>query len=152
MTYLCTIVALLLFTSQASSEPAHGIAMHGSLKHASDFQYFSYVNPNAPRGGRLTLASVGSFDSLNPLIVKGVSAAGLRLYVYESLMARAFDEPFSLYGLLAESIETPEDRSWVAFTVREEAAFSDEKVIKYLSGKEPRKVIVVPKKLVNIVI
>ena len=86
---------------------------------------FDYVNPDAPKGGRLTRAAQGSFDSLNPLIMRAKSAPGMRQYVYESLMARAQDEPFSLYGLIAESIETPPDRSWVAFTLREEARFSD---------------------------
>ena len=125
MRYLFAIAALVLFASPATAEPAHGIAMHGSLKHGPGFKHFSYVNPAAPKGGRLNLAAVGSFDSLNPLIIKGVSAAGIRGYVYESLMARAFDEPFSLYGLLAETVETPDDRSWVSFTLRKEAAFSD---------------------------
>ncbi|MGE0611223.1 MAG: extracellular solute-binding protein [Hyphomicrobiales bacterium] len=73
----------------------------------------------------MVLPVLGSFDSLNPLIVKGSAASGIREHVYESLMARAFDEPFSLYGLLAESVETPEDRSWVAFTLNPQARFSD---------------------------
>lgn len=103
--------------------------MHGTPKHAPDFSHFSYVNPDAPKGGSVTFASLGSFDSLNPLIIKGVAAAGMRNYVFESLMARAYDEPFSLYGLLAESIETPDDRSWVAFTLRKEARFSDGKPV-----------------------
>ena len=66
------------------------------------FTHFPYANPDAPKGGRLTLAKRGSFDSLNPLIVKGESAEGIREYVYESLLARAYDEPFTLYGLIAE--------------------------------------------------
>jgi len=75
------------------------------------------------------LAKRGSFDSLNPLIVKGVSAEGIREYVYESLLARAYDEPFSLYGLIAESVDTPDDRSFVEFTLNPEAKFSDGKPI-----------------------
>lgn len=111
------------------AEPAHGIAMHGEPLHKPGFSHVSYVNPDAPKGGKVTFATLGTFDSLNPLIVKGVAAAGVRAYVVESLMARAFDEPFSLYGLLAETIDTPPDRSWVSFTLREEARFSDGKPV-----------------------
>lgn len=109
----------------ASPAPAHGIAMHGAPLYGPDFTHFAYVDPDAPKGGSLTLGAIGSFDSLNPLIVKGVAAHGIRDYVYESLMARSFDEPFSLYGLLAESVRVPPDRSWIEFTLRPEARFSD---------------------------
>ncbi|MFQ5626287.1 MAG: extracellular solute-binding protein, partial [Methyloligellaceae bacterium] len=117
------------FAEPLHAQPVHGIAMHGAPMHKPGFTSFSYVNPDAPKGGTVTFATLGSFDSLNPLIVKGVSAAGLRDYVFESLMARAYDEPFSLYGLLAESIETPDDRSWAAFTLRKQARFSDGKPV-----------------------
>jgi peptide/nickel transport system substrate-binding protein len=119
------IAALLMLPGSASSAPAGGIAMHGEPAEAADFAHFPYVNPDAPKGGRLTLAQRGSFDSLNPLIVKGVSAEGVREYIYESLLARAYDEPFTLYGLVAESVETPEDRSFVEFTLNPRAKFSD---------------------------
>jgi len=119
----CVFVGLASAT--AFAEPQHGIAMHGAPLHGPDFEHFSYANPDAPKGGDLKLAAIGSFDSLNPLIIKGVSGGGIRDYVFESLMARAYDEPFSLYGLLAETVETPDDRSWVEFRVREEARFSD---------------------------
>ena len=111
--------------SQAQAEPSHGIAMHGRLMHDADFTHFSYVNPDAPKGGHLRLAAVGSFDSLNAFIVRGTPGGGMRDYVFESLMARAYDEPFSLYGLIAESINVPDDRSWVEFRLRPEARFSD---------------------------
>ena len=114
-------LALLAPWATAAAEPAHGIAMHGAPRYGPDFEHLSYVNPDAPKGGRLVLSALGSFDSLNPLIVKGVAAGGLRGYVFESLMARAYDEPFSLYGLLAETVDTPADRSSVAFTLRAEA-------------------------------
>ncbi|MCE7997869.1 MAG: ABC transporter substrate-binding protein [Rhodobiaceae bacterium] len=114
-----------LASTTVLAEPQHGIAMHGTPLHSSDFEHFSYANPDAPKGGDLKLAAIGSFDSLNPLIIKGISGGGVRDYVFESLMARAYDEPFSLYGLLAETIETPDDRSWVEFRVRDEARFSD---------------------------
>ncbi len=117
--------ALAVIAGAAAAEPRHGIAMHGEPNYGSDFTAFDYVNPDAPNGGKLVRAVQGSFDSLNPLIIKGEAVPGMREYVYESLMARAQDEPFSLYGLLAESIETPPDRAWVAFTIREEARFSD---------------------------
>ena len=117
------------FAGPLQAEPTHGIAMHGAPLHKPGFTSFSYVNPNAPKGGTVTFATLGSFDSLNPLIIKGVAAAGLRNFVFESLMARAYDEPFSLYGLLAESIETPPDRSWIAFTLNAEARFSDGKPV-----------------------
>ena len=103
--------------------------MHGEPAQAPGFTHFSYANPDAPKGGRLVLAKRGSFDSLNPLIVKGVSAEGIREYVYESLLARAYDEPFSLYGLIADSVETPDDRSFVEFTLNPDAKFSDGKPI-----------------------
>ena len=121
---VCAVVAGSPALARAAG-PQHGIAMHGGLRYPADFSHFSYSNPNAPKGGRITYGVVGGFDSVNPLIIKGVSAAGVRGHVYESLMARAFDEPFSLYGLIAETIETPDDRSWVAFKLRAEAKFSD---------------------------
>lgn len=102
-----------------------GLAMHGEPGEAAGFTHFPYANPEAPKGGRAVFAVQGSFDSLNPLIVKGVSAEGVREYVYESMLARAYDEPFSLYGLIAASVETPADRSFVEFTLRPEAKFSD---------------------------
>jgi peptide/nickel transport system substrate-binding protein len=122
---LTLFAGLILISSPVAAEPSHGLAMHGEPLHGSDFQQFSYANPDAPQGGNMRLAVIGSFDSLNPMIIKGVSGAGVRDYVFESLMARAYDEPFSLYGLLAETIETPDDRSWVEFRLRPEATFSD---------------------------
>jgi peptide/nickel transport system substrate-binding protein len=99
--------------------------MHGDPREQPDFQNFSYANPEAPKGGRARFAKQGSYDSLNPFIVKGVSGDGVREYVYETLMARAYDEPFTLYGLIAETVETPPDRSWVEFTLNPKAKFSD---------------------------
>nr|WP_242500373.1 extracellular solute-binding protein [Tropicimonas sp. IMCC6043] len=103
----------------------HGIAMYGDPALPPDFTALPYVNPDAPKGGRITLSEVGSFDSLNPFILKGRSVYGQRNYGYESLMGRNWDEPFTLYGLLAESIETGPNREWVEFTLRPEARFSD---------------------------
>ncbi len=119
----------LLAVSAADAEPTHGIAMHGismhgAPKYAADFAHLDYVNPDAPKGGVLRLAATGTFDTLNPNVIKGTRAAGLSLTT-STLMARVWDEPFSLYGLVADSIEVPDDRSWVTFTVREGARFSD---------------------------
>lgn len=119
------VLTLLFVPGSGWCAPSSGIAMHGEPREPANFAHFAYANPDAPKGGRLTLAKRGSYDSLNPLIVKGVSAEGIREYVYESLLARAYDEPFSLYGLIAEGIETPEDRSFVEFTLNPEARFSD---------------------------
>jgi len=124
-TVLSALAGLILLTSAAGAAPEAGIAMHGQPKYSGGFPHFGYVNPNAPKGGTLRLAVLGSFDSLNPFIIKGQPASGMREYVYETLMARSFDEPFSLYGLIAESVETPEDRSSVTFQIRPEARFSD---------------------------
>ena len=114
-----------LFASGAAAEATHGIAMYGDPALPQDFAHLPYVNPDAPSGGQITTADVGGFDSLNPFIVKGSVHWQLRFMMGESLMARSLDEPFSLYGLLAESVETAEDRSWVEFTLRPEARFSD---------------------------
>ena len=119
------VIAALGAMSSANADPQAGIAMHDAPKYGPAFTRFDYVNPDAPKGGALRLGVLGSFDSLNPFIVKGAPVAGMREYVYETLLARSYDEPFSLYGLLAESVETPEDRSWVIFQLRPEARFAD---------------------------
>ncbi len=104
----------------------HGIAMHGEPALPEGFAVFPYLNGEAPRGGRLTIGAQGTFDGLNPYVVKGVSAAqGITTLTVESLMKRSLDEPFTLYGLIAESIETPDDRSWVTFRLDPRARFSD---------------------------
>ncbi|MBT8409477.1 MAG: extracellular solute-binding protein [Alphaproteobacteria bacterium] len=109
----------------AAGEPKHGIAMYGEPQLPPDFVSLPYANPNAPRGGRIVQGEVGSFDSLNPHILKGRVPWQLRFLNYESLMGRSWDEPFTLYGLLAESVETDPERTWVEFTLRPEARFSD---------------------------
>ncbi|MEP0707387.1 extracellular solute-binding protein [Parvibaculum sp.] len=109
----------------ASTGPSHAIAMHGEPLYPEGFKHFRYVNPAAPKGGAIVYGATGSFDSLNPFIVRGTSALGLREHVFESLLARGYDEPFTLYGLLAESIDVAGDRSWAAFTLNPQARFSD---------------------------
>ncbi|PWC44843.1 extracellular solute-binding protein [Azospirillum sp. TSO22-1] len=122
-----TILAALILVASAlpaAAEPAHGIAMHGDLKYPAGFKHYDYVNPDASRGGTLRQAVVGTFDTLNPYIVKGIPPSGLSA-VYETLLARAQDEPFSLYGLLAESVEVPDDRSSVVFRLNPKARWHD---------------------------
>ncbi|HXV25748.1 MAG TPA: extracellular solute-binding protein [Alphaproteobacteria bacterium] len=104
--------------------PRHGIAMHGEPKYGPDFAHFDYVNPDAPKGGTVRLSAIGTYDTLNPYTLRGVSAAGLG-YLFETLMVGSQDEAFTEYGLIAETVEVPEDRSWVAFNLRPEARFHD---------------------------
>ena len=99
--------------------------MYGAPALPPDFVSLPYADPSAPKGGTIVFGEPGSFDSLNPYILKGHAPSGMQSHVFETLMARNWDEPFGLYDLLAESIETPEDRSWVEFTLRREAKFSD---------------------------
>lgn len=109
-------------------KPLHGIAMHGAPKYAADFTNLEYANPDAPKGGEMRLAVAGTFDSLNSYIIKGVAAPGIGM-VYQTLMANTEDEAFSEYGLLAETTEIPEDRSWVVFNLRKEARWQDGKPV-----------------------
>ncbi len=105
---------------------SHAIAMHGKAKYGPDFKHFDYVNPDAPVGGTLRLATEGSFDSFNPFIPKGDAA---NPGVFETLLTSSEDEAFTEYGLIADSIEYPEDRSWVIFHLRPEARWHDGKPI-----------------------
>jgi peptide/nickel transport system substrate-binding protein len=112
--------------SQTSS---HAIAMHGAPAWGANFANATYANPSAPKGGQLVQGVLGTFDCLNPFIVKGLPAANIRGYVVESLLARGYDEPFTLYGLLAESVTTDAARSFVSFTINPAARFSDGKPV-----------------------
>ncbi len=139
-----TVAAFLLVLAAAPASTlgetirAHGIALHGDLKYPSDFTHFDHVNPDAPRGGSVTLMGHGTFDSLNPYILKGRSpfnSPGLYAYgiteLNETLLvgtgsySSSGDEAQSAYGLIAESLEYPPDRSWVIFNLRPEAHFHD---------------------------
>jgi len=117
--------ALLLAVAPAGAEPMHAIAMYGDPALPADFTHLPQVNPDAPKGGRIVFAESGGYDSLNPFIRKGRAPWQLPYLAFETLMGRSYDEPFTLYGLLAETIDTPPDRSWVEFTLRPEARFSD---------------------------
>ena len=110
--------------AHAESTTRHGISMFGDLKYGPDFKHFEYVNPNAPKGGQLRLAGRDSFDNLNPFILKGVAAQGVGL-LFDTLMARAMDEPDALYGLVAETVEVDSKRRWMRFNLRKEARWHD---------------------------
>ena len=109
--------------------PEHAIAMHGEPALPAGFDRVRYANPQAPKGGRLTHGILGTFDSINPFIVKGLALSQVRGYVVESLMARGYDEPFTLYGLLARTVETDAERSYVTFEIDPAAKFSDGKPV-----------------------
>lgn len=127
--WLLLLAALAAVPIPAAAEPAHGLAMHGAPALPAGFTHLPYANPNAPRGGRIVFGLIGTFDSLNPLIVKGVAPTQIRTYAIESLLTRGQDEPFTLYGLLAQSVETNDARSFVTFNIRAEAKFSDGKPV-----------------------
>jgi peptide/nickel transport system substrate-binding protein len=121
------IVGISLFGGVhfAQAESSHGIAMYGNPALPKDFVSLPYANPAAPKGGKVVFGNTGGFDTLNPFAQKGTPPWQLRFWGYESLMGRSWDEAFSLYGLLAESVNVAKDRSWVEFTLRDEARFSD---------------------------
>lgn len=122
----CAIALAMCFAAAASqAEPAHGIAMYGAPALPPDFVSLPYANPAAPKGGRIVFGEPGGFDSMNPYVLKGSAPWGLGTHTVETLLGRSIDEPFTLYGLLAESVETDPARSWVEFTLRPEARFSD---------------------------
>ncbi len=116
---------LAIDRNTASAEESYAIAMHGSPALPADFTHMPYANPDAPKGGRLVQGLLGTFDSLNPLIVRGLAVQQIRGFVVESLMTRSNDEAFTLYGLLAKSVETDDSRSFVVFHLDPRARFSD---------------------------
>src|ERR1700719_1500461 len=118
-------IALALDAGTLSAEESYAIAMHGVPALPADFRHMPYANPDAPKGGRLVQGILGTFDSLNPLIVRGLAVQQIRGFVVESLMARGYDEAFTLYGLLAKSVETDDTRSYVTFQLDPNARFSD---------------------------
>ena len=122
----CLLLALGLSPTvlAGKTRTMHGMSLFGSLKYPADFRHYDYVDPKAPKGGEVRQAAIGTFDSLNQFIIKGSPAASLGL-IYDTLMDDARDEPASEYGRLAESVEVPDDLSWVAFTLSEEARWHD---------------------------
>lgn len=103
---------------------SHALTLYGQPKYPAGFSHFDYVNPNAPKGGELRQAAIGTFDSLNPYSDRGTAAAASNL-IYDSLLARSWDEPLTKYGLLAEKIELDPDNHWVAFHINPKARFHD---------------------------
>ncbi|MFA4995308.1 MAG: extracellular solute-binding protein [Bdellovibrionales bacterium] len=123
--FFIVFLFFLLFLSPAHAQTAsHGLALHGSPKYSASFTHFDYVNPDAPKGGDLHLSSLGTFDTLNPFTLKGVAADGAGM-VFETLMTRSMDEPFSEYGWIAESVTIASDRTWISYKLRPEARFQD---------------------------
>ncbi|MFO1173485.1 MAG: extracellular solute-binding protein [Hyphomicrobiaceae bacterium] len=120
-------MAALVLAAPAGAEPRHGLSIFGDLKYAPDFAHFDYVNSDAPKGGTLKLIGTGadtSYDSFNEFVVRGTAAQGLG-FVYDSLMARALDEPDAVYGLIAETADVAPDKMSVTFKLRPEAKFAD---------------------------
>lgn len=121
------ILFCALAASAAAGQPSHGLSAFGELKYPPDFKHFDYVNPDAPKGGRLAMigtAGLTTFNNLNPFILKGDAAQGLNL-LFDTLMTRANDEPDAVYGLVAHSVELEPDRSTATFRLRAEARFAD---------------------------
>src|SRR5262249_28689119 len=123
--FVAAVSALALLgphTDQARAEPRHGLSSFGDLKLPPDFKNFPYVNPDAPKGGRMALigtASKETFDSFNDFILKGDSAQGLG-FLFDSLMTSCLDEPDAMYGLVAEWADVADDRNSVVFKLRSE--------------------------------
>ena len=127
---ISAISAPAVLIAGAAAEPVHGIAMHGDPALPADFTNLPYAVPDAPQGGRIAYGFVGTFDSLNPFILKGNAPRGLHdstlgNNVFESLMMRSRAEPFTLYGLIAKTVDMPDDRGWIEFHLNAAARFSD---------------------------
>ena len=126
-------ILMILTLSLIAADPAwtrqkiittHALAMTGRPKYTEDFKHFDYADPAAPKGGSVKLGAIGTFDSLNPYIIRGVAAAGIGL-MYDTLTVQSLDEPFTQYGLIAAKIEMPEDRAWVIYQLDSKAKFHD---------------------------
>ncbi|TNE36425.1 MAG: ABC transporter substrate-binding protein, partial [Alphaproteobacteria bacterium] len=122
---LC-LIGLIALAAAADVETvkSHGLSLAGPLKYGPDFKHLDYVNPDAPKGGDLRLATIGGFDNLNPYIPKGQSATGLSL-TFETLMTESSDDPSAEYGLVAQSVEVAKDLSFAIYNLRPEAKFND---------------------------
>ncbi len=128
LTLIFAFTLIFQLKAQANTNVSHAIAMHGEPKYSNDFENVEYINPNSIKGGSIVRSAIGTYDSFNPFILKGTSAAGIG-GLYETLTTGSSDEAFTEYGLLAETIEWPDDRSWVSFTLRNEAYWHDGKKI-----------------------
>ncbi len=125
--FFSTVVLCALFASLVPNSlyAAHGVSLDGSLKYPARFEHFDYVEPEAKKGGLLTLHALGSFDKMNPFTLKGTDVFGLTPFIFEPLAVSSLDEPFAAYGLIAKNIELAEDKKSVLFTLNEQARFSD---------------------------
>lgn len=117
-------IALTIFALPVSAQGSFGLAMHGTPKYSAQDTHVDYANPSAPKYGSITYSAIGSYDTLNPYTIKGKAAAGLNL-VTDRLMARVWDEPFTMYPLIAKSYEMGPNRNWISFTLDERARFHD---------------------------
>ncbi|HEU0155483.1 MAG TPA: extracellular solute-binding protein [Stellaceae bacterium] len=117
-------VFVLLGAAATAAVATYGLSLFGDLKYGPDFTHFDYTNPQAPKGGTMRLSAIGTFDTLNPFVIKGVPAAGIR-QIFDTLSTAAEDEPASEYGLVAQSIEKAPDKLSVLYTLRPEAKFHD---------------------------
>ncbi len=115
---LCLLALTLPSRENSSAEihKSHALSMYGDIKYPPDFTHFDYVSPNAPKGGSVRLAAIGTYNSFNPFIIKGIAATGLSM-IYDGLLESSQDEAFTEYARLAKSIEMPEDRTWVIFNL-----------------------------------
>jgi microcin C transport system substrate-binding protein len=119
------LVTLLLgFNGAARGAATHGVSLFGDLKYGPDFEHFDYVNPDAPKGGTMRRSAIGTFDTLNPFVIKGTPASGIGEF-FDTLAVRSEDEPSSIYGLVAENIELAPDKLSVLYEIRKEARFHD---------------------------
>ncbi|MBN2810028.1 MAG: ABC transporter substrate-binding protein [Deltaproteobacteria bacterium] len=125
--FLLTLFIFIMFPLSALATEtvlSYGLDLYGELKYPAGFKHFDYVNPKAPKGGTLRQAAIGTFDTFNDFILKGIAAEGIGM-IYDTLMAAAEDEPFSQYGLLAEKVELAVDRTFVIFHLNPRARFND---------------------------
>jgi len=124
LAFTACLVSLTGISTTTHAEEKFGISMHGAPKYTSDSTHLDYANPAAAKGGKTTIAAIGTFDTINPYSIKGKAAQGLHL-VYDRLMRRVWDEPFTMYPLIAKSYEMPEDRSAITFHLNPDARFHD---------------------------
>jgi len=128
MTSFFLVISAVQGWAQQKTTISHALTLTGVPKYTEDFKHFDYANPDAPKGGDLKMGAIGTFDSLNPFIIRGVPAAGLGL-IYDTLTTQSLDEPFTQYGLIAAKIEMPDDRSWVIYHLNSKAKFHDGKPV-----------------------
>src|ERR1700747_3631400 len=121
--FLCLLLPLGV-ANAAAAVTTPGMSVFGDLKYGPNFQHFDYVNPDAPKGGTVRYSAIGTFDTLNPFVIKGVPAAGIG-EIFDTLTVRSEDEPESSYGLVADKIELAPDKLSVLYTIRKEALFHD---------------------------